>query len=110
MASEEKRSENVPEKEKMLPVDEEAEVEKLYAEMPLTEETTCGFWIFKSDVFQNFANKKMFVLLFGLTGGLFASTFSYFNGSITTIEKRFKFSSKVTGICYILTFFIMCIF
>lgn len=97
MASEEKPLEN-PEKEKMLPIDDEAGEKKLYAEMALTEETTCGFWIFKSDFFQRFANKKMFVFIFAMAGCIFSSTFTYTNGCITTMEKRFKFSSKVTGI------------
>lgn len=101
MVTEENLTENaIPENEKMLPVDDNAEIEKLCAKMSLTEETTCGFWIFKSERFQKFANKKMFVLIFGLAGCVFSSTFSYTNGSISTMEKRFKFSSKVSGIIY----------
>ena len=32
-------------------------------------------------------------ILFGIAGSVFSATFAYFNGTITTIEKRFKISS-----------------
>lgn len=50
-----------------------------------------GFWT------KYLVNKKTFVLLFGLSGCFLSSTFSYFNGTITTMEKRFKMASKTTG-------------
>lgn len=75
----------------------ETEFVDIYKEMPLTEETTCGIWIFKGNRMQTLANKKILVLLFGLSGCCFSSTFAYFNGTITTMEKRFRISSKTTG-------------
>lgn len=77
--------------------DIETEFVDIYKEMPLTEETTCGIWMFKGKRIQTLANKKILVLLFGLSGCCFSSTFAYFNGTITTMEKRFRISSKTTG-------------
>lgn len=37
-------------------------------------------------------------MLYGVVGCIFAATFAYFNGTITTIEKRFKIPSRNTGI------------
>lgn len=45
-----------------------------------------------------FANKKVLVLLYGVVGLVFASAGSYFNGTITTLEKRYKIPSKNMGI------------
>lgn len=44
-----------------------------------------------------FANKKAFIFVFGIIGLLFASSHAYYNGTITTVEKRFKISSKNMG-------------
>lgn len=52
---------------------------------------------FKSIFFNRFANKKAFVLILGIVGLIFSSTHSYYNGTITTIEKRFKIPSKNIG-------------
>lgn len=43
------------------------------------------------------ANKKSFIFVFGLVGLIFASSHAYYNGTITTMEKRFKISSKNMG-------------
>ncbi|GAB0096936.1 Solute carrier organic anion transporter family member [Sergentomyia squamirostris] len=72
--------------------------EDLYNHMPLTDETTCGFWIFKGPFYQKFANKKAYVFLYGVVGCIFSATYAYFNGTITTLEKRYKIPSKNTGI------------
>ncbi|XP_037950487.1 solute carrier organic anion transporter family member 74D-like [Teleopsis dalmanni] len=74
------------------------DINKLLRDMPLTEDMTCGFWIFKGTFFQRFANQTAYVVLYGLVGCVFAMTYAYFNGTITTIEKRFKIPSKNTGI------------
>uniref|UniRef100_A0A1A9UYM4 Solute carrier organic anion transporter family member n=1 Tax=Glossina austeni TaxID=7395 RepID=A0A1A9UYM4_GLOAU len=74
------------------------DINKLLREMPLTEDMTCGFWIFKGKFLQRFANQTSYVILYGLVGCVFSMTYSYFNGTITTIEKRFKIPSRNTGI------------
>lgn len=45
-----------------------------------------------------FANKKVYVFLYGLAGLLLSATYAYFNATITTLEKRYKIPSRNTGI------------
>lgn len=45
-----------------------------------------------------FANKKAYVILYGVVGCFFSATYAYFNGTITTLEKRYKIPSRNTGI------------
>lgn len=40
----------------------------------------------------------MYVLLYGVSGAFFNGGFAYFNGTISTVEKRFKIPSRNTGI------------
>uniref|UniRef100_A0A170VWQ2 Organic anion transporting polypeptide 58da n=1 Tax=Triatoma infestans TaxID=30076 RepID=A0A170VWQ2_TRIIF len=47
---------------------------------------------------QRFANKKAYVFLYGLLGCIFSAAYSYFNGIITTLEKRFRIPSKTMGV------------
>lgn len=63
----------------------------------LSEEITCGIWIFKGPFLQKLANKKTYVVLYGLLGCVFSACYAYFNGIITTLEKRFKIPSTNTG-------------
>lgn len=65
--------------------------------LELTDDTTCGIWIFKGRTLQKFANKKAYVCLYGLLGCVYAACYAYFNGTITTLEKRFKIPSRTTG-------------
>lgn len=44
-----------------------------------------------------FANKKCFIFVFGVVGLIFASSHAYYNGTISTMEKRFKISSRNMG-------------
>lgn len=44
------------------------------------------------------ANKKVLVVLYGVLSFVFAAAGSYFNGTITTLEKRYKIPSKNMGI------------
>uniref|UniRef100_A0A182QCQ2 Solute carrier organic anion transporter family member n=1 Tax=Anopheles farauti TaxID=69004 RepID=A0A182QCQ2_9DIPT len=83
-----------PEVEKMLPDD----LEDMYRDMPLTKDTSCGLWMFKGPLLQRFANKKVYVFMYGVVGCIFSATYAYFNGTITTLEKRYKIPSKNTGI------------
>ncbi|XP_050314315.1 solute carrier organic anion transporter family member 74D-like [Anthonomus grandis grandis] len=62
------------------------------------KETTCGVWCLKGICLQKFANKKAYVILYGLLGCIFSASFAYFNGTITTLEKRFRIPSRTTGI------------
>ncbi|XP_020712743.1 LOW QUALITY PROTEIN: solute carrier organic anion transporter family member 4A1 [Ceratitis capitata] len=79
-------------------VNTKKEIDAYEREMMLTEDVRCGFWIFKGACFQRFATQTTYVLLYGLVGCVFSMTYAYFNGTLTTIEKRFKIPSKNTGI------------
>ncbi|XP_055623979.1 solute carrier organic anion transporter family member 74D-like [Toxorhynchites rutilus septentrionalis] len=88
------KTNNGPEFQRMLPDD----LDEMFKDMPQTEDTTCGYWIFKGDFLQKFANKKAYVFMYGVVGCIFSATYAYFNGTITTLEKRYKIPSKNTGI------------
>ncbi|XP_050421876.1 solute carrier organic anion transporter family member 74D-like [Adelges cooleyi] len=65
---------------------------------PSDEDTSCGLWIFKPKWLQVFASKKAYVIMYGLLGFNQCILSSYFNGTLTTMEKRFKYSSQMSGI------------
>ncbi|KAJ8984527.1 hypothetical protein NQ317_010998 [Molorchus minor] len=71
---------------------------KLIDDILLTKDTSCGVWFLKGPCLQKFANKKAYVFLYGLLGCVFSAAYAYFNGTITTLEKRFKIPSRTTGI------------
>lgn len=64
---------------------------------PADENTDCGVWLFKPKWLQIFASKKVYVFVYGLLGLNQLMLSSYFNGTLTTMEKRFKFSSQMSG-------------
>ncbi|GLG94711.1 Solute carrier organic anion transporter family member [Gryllus bimaculatus] len=80
------------------PEQEHELLEELYREHPLTDDTSCGIGPCRAPWMQKFANKKAFVFLYGLLGCIFSASHAYFNGTITTLEKRFKIPSRTTGI------------
>ena len=96
---------NGPENVKLLkvpstlqtPTSPNQDLEDLFKELPITEETSCGFGCFRGPILQKFANKKAYVFLYGALGCVFSACYAYFNGTITTLEKRFKIPSKTTG-------------
>ncbi|XP_063233124.1 solute carrier organic anion transporter family member 74D-like [Bacillus rossius redtenbacheri] len=69
-----------------------------YQDLPLTEDTTCGLGFVRGRWLQRFSNEKYYVCMYGLVGCMFGACFAYFNGTISTIEKRFKIPSKVSGV------------
>lgn len=60
-------------------------------------ETACGIWCCKGSFLQRFANKKAYVILYGVLGSIMSASYAYLNGTITTLEKRFKIPSTNTG-------------
>lgn len=50
-----------------------------------------------STYFYRFANKKAYIIFYGVVGCIFSATYAYFNGTLTTLEKRFKIPSKTSG-------------
>lgn len=92
-----RRTSLIPQSVLLNSQDDSPECVDILRDMPLTEETTCGFWFFRGPFLQKFANKKAYVMIYGLMGCVMASTFAYFNGTITTLEKRFQIPSRTTG-------------
>ncbi|XP_046422578.1 solute carrier organic anion transporter family member 74D isoform X1 [Neodiprion pinetum] len=88
----------VPSSSPQTPTAPNRGLEDVFREMPITEDTACGIWCFRGPNLQRFANKKAYVFLYGVLGCIFSASFAYFNGTITTIEKRFKIPSKTTGL------------
>ncbi|XP_076662082.1 organic anion transporting polypeptide 58Dc isoform X1 [Halictus rubicundus] len=73
-------------------------LEDVFKDLPITDDTSCGIWCLRGPTLQRFANKKAYVFLYGVLGCIFSASYAYFNGTITTIEKRFKIPSKTTGL------------
>lgn len=62
------------------------------------QDYTCGLWSFRPKLFQNFTNKKTFLIVFCLTSVLQGMYYTYFVSVLTTIEKLYQIQSKTTGI------------
>lgn len=77
-------------------------LDDVFKELPITDDTSCGIWCLKGPILQKFANKKAYVFLYGVLGCIFSASYAYFNGTITTIEKRFKIPSKTTGMYFVI--------
>lgn len=69
----------------------------------IDEDTTCGIGIIRGKWLQVLASKKTFLIVHALTGMIFNGSFSYWSGTLTTLEKQYKFSSSQMG--YINAFF-----
>lgn len=64
-------------------------------------DTQCGYLCFQNiTLFKRFNNVSSFVVLYGIVGCMITMTYSYFNGVLTTIEKRFKIPSRNMGVIY----------
>ncbi|PSN49396.1 hypothetical protein C0J52_12004 [Blattella germanica] len=70
----------------------------MYENQEDEDETRCGFREFQPEWLQKLASKKTFFVVYGLTGIMYSFNSSYFNAIISTLEKRFKFQSGVTGL------------
>lgn len=73
---------------------------EIFNSAPIDAITSCGASnaICRNEFFQKFASKKWLVIVYGILSLIFASAGSYFSATITTLEKRFKISSKNLGI------------
>lgn len=61
-------------------------------------ENTCGLFFFQPSWLQKLATSKHFLIVYGLLGTIQAMSFVYFVSTLTTIERRFKITSKTTGL------------
>lgn len=71
-------------------------VEK-FNEDKFDEDTRCGFGFLKGEWMQGMASKKTFLIVHTLTGMLYYSSWHYYTGTLTTLEKHYKFTSTQTG-------------
>lgn len=86
----------INEDDQMLPnINNKSTIENI--DTTTNKETSCGLWFLQGPCLQKFANKKAYVFLYGLLGCTFSAAYAYFNGTITTLEKRFKLPSRTTG-------------
>jgi len=65
--------------------------------LEVTEDTECGIGFIRGKLLQRFATKNVYVFVYGLLGCVFSASYAYSNGTITTLEKRFKIPSKTIG-------------
>ena len=66
-------------------------------EEPIDESTSCGIGNWRPKWMQVFASPKFFVINFSVVAILQGAYFTYLIGSISTLEKRFAFESKMSG-------------
>lgn len=59
--------------------------------------TDCGLGQYSPKWLQSFASKKTYVIVYGMIGMNQSAIGSYFVGTISTIEKRFRFPSSTSG-------------
>lgn len=61
------------------------------------DDTRCGFWFIQGEWMQKLASKKSFFVANALTGMVTRAGFHYYSGTLTTLEKHYKFSSSQMG-------------
>lgn len=74
------------------------EFETFYSDFPVAEDTTCGYSVLKGSFLQYLATKNSYIVVNGLAGCLITACFTYFSGSISTMEKLFGIHSQRSGI------------
>lgn len=61
------------------------------------EDTVCGLGFFKPRWLQPYATAKTYVILYSLLGVFHGSYYAYLISTMSTLEKRFAFKSKISG-------------
>lgn len=64
----------------------------------IPEDNMCGLRGWRPRFLRPFATSRTFLIVYGLLGTVQAMAYVYFVATLTTIEKRFKISSRTTGI------------
>ena len=62
---------------------------------------SCGICRWRPQWLQKFASPKVFLINFSLLAIVQGASFTYLIGSITTLEKRYGFDSKISGLILI---------
>ncbi|XP_017054223.2 LOW QUALITY PROTEIN: solute carrier organic anion transporter family member 74D [Drosophila ficusphila] len=78
--------------------DKEAGGNETQKEEKQSSDTLCGISIFKGPALQRFATAHCFVIIYGIASCFLAMAFTYFTGTITTMEKRFNIPTKISGL------------
>lgn len=81
--------------------DEQSKVEEEEDDDEVDHLTTCGIGSWRPKWMQVFASPFFFMLNLGLVGVIQGMTGTIFFSSISTLEKRFGFDSKISGIILI---------
>ncbi|XP_052125586.1 solute carrier organic anion transporter family member 74D-like [Frankliniella occidentalis] len=63
----------------------------------IPEDNMCGLRGWRPRFLRPFATSRTFLIVYGLLGTVQAMAYVYFVATLTTIEKRFKISSRTTG-------------
>lgn len=82
-----------------VPTDEDTDGKRKHSEVDTDE--LCGIGSFKPKWLQRFADPKVYLVLFCIMGVFEGAYFTYFVGVLSTLEKRFAFESKISGIILI---------
>lgn len=82
----------------LVPTEENDEKEK---ESEIDPDELCGIGRFKPKWLQSFADPKVYLVIFCIIGVIEGAYFTYFVGVLSTLEKRYAFESKISGIILI---------
>lgn len=70
-------------------------------ELEIDPDELCGIGSFKPKWLQPFADPKVYLVIFCIVGVIEGAYFTYFVGVLSTLEKRYAFESKISGIILI---------
>ncbi|GIY61152.1 solute carrier organic anion transporter family member 2B1 [Caerostris extrusa] len=76
----------------------EVEMNKFDPRYDVDPDTVCGIGCFKPKWIQPYATAKVYLILYSIIGILSGSYYSYLIGALSTLEKRFAFKSKTSGV------------
>ncbi|XP_054713403.1 solute carrier organic anion transporter family member 1A1-like [Uloborus diversus] len=65
---------------------------------PPDEDTICGIGSFRPNWIQPLATPTVYLILYSIIGVLQGSYYTYLIGTLSTLEKRFAFKSKISGL------------
>lgn len=79
----------------------EAQKQRNQSEIDFENEIYCGIGSWRPQFMQRFATAKWFLIIFSLLAVLQGALFTYLVGIMSTLEKRFAFEAKVSGLILI---------
>lgn len=77
------------------------EVEVKEENLPENKDDLFGIGLFKPEWLQRFADPKVYLVIFCIVGVVEGAYFTYTVGVLSTLEKRYAFESKISGIILI---------